>query len=144
MSGQTDRETEGTMATSQELAVRDKKELVTKEEKTVPGRYYVPSTDIYETEEALTVVMEMPGVEKKDLSVAIENDVLRVEGQIDFSKYEGMEPVYTEYNVGHYTRSFTLSGKIDQEKISAQLDDGVLTLTLPKAEEAQPRRIAIV
>lgn len=144
MSGQTDRETEGTMATSQELAVRDKKELVTKEEKTVPGRYYVPSTDIYETEEALTVVMEMPGVEKKDLSVAIENDVLRVEGQIDFSKYEGMEPVYTEYNVGHYTRAFTLSGKINQEKISAQLDDGVLTLTLPKAEEAQPRRIAIV
>jgi HSP20 family protein len=144
MSGQTDRETEGTMATAQELAVRDKKELVTKEEKTVPGRYYVPSTDIYETEEALTVVMEMPGVEKKDLSVAIENDVLRVEGQIDFSIYEGMEPVYAEYNVGHYARAFTLSGKIDQAKISAQLDDGVLTLTLLKAEQAQPRRIAIV
>ena len=131
------------MATSQELAVRDKKELVTKEEKTVPGRCYVPSADIYETEEALTVVMEMPGVEKKDLSVAIENDVLRVEGQLDFSIYEGLEPVYTEYNVGHYARAFTLTGKIDQEKISAQLDDGVLTLTLPKAEEAQPRRIAI-
>ena len=68
---------------------------------------------------------------------------LRVDGQIDFSKYEGMEPVYTEYNIGHYTRSFTLSNKIDQERISAQLDDGVLTLTLPKAQEAQPRRISI-
>jgi HSP20 family protein len=131
------------MATAQELALRDKKELVSKDEKTVPGRYYVPYADIYETEEALCVVMEMPGVEKKDLNVALESDALRVDGQIDFSKYEGMEPVYTEYNVGHYTRSFTLSNKIDQERISAQLEDGVLTLTLPKAKEAQPRRISI-
>jgi HSP20 family protein len=143
MSGQTYRETEDTMAAAQELAVRDKKELVTKEEKTVPGRYYVPYADIYETEEALCVVMEMPGVEKKDLNVALENAVLRVDGQISFSKYEGMEPVYTEYNVGHYARSFALSNEIDQERISAQLDDGVLLLTLPKAKEAQPRRISI-
>jgi HSP20 family molecular chaperone IbpA len=131
------------MATAQELAVRDKKELVSKEEKTVPGRYYVPYADVYETDEALRVVMEMPGVERQNINVALENDVLRVDGQIDFSKYAGMEPVYTEYNVGHYTRSFTLSDKIDQEKISAQLADGVLTLTLPKAKEAQPRRISI-
>lgn len=131
------------MASSQELALREKKELMAKEEKTVPGRYYVPYTDIYETDETLTVVMEMPGVEKKDLGVALENDLLRVDGRIDFSKYEGMEPVYTEYNVGHYTRSFTLSSKIDQEKISAQLDDGVLTLTLPKGKDALPRQIAI-
>jgi HSP20 family protein len=131
------------MATAQELAVRDKQELVSKDEKTVPGRYYVPFADIYETDEALCVVMEMPGVEKKDLGVALENDVLRIDGRIDFSKYDGMEPVYTEYNVGHYTRSFTLSSKIDQEKIGAQLEDGVLTLTLPKAKEAQPRRISI-
>jgi len=143
MSAHIDREMEGTMAAAQELAVRDKKELVTKEEKTAPGRYYIPYADIYETDDALTVVMEMPGVEKNAVNVALENDVLRVDGQIDFSKYEGMEPVYTEYNVGHYTRSFTLSDKIDQEKISAQLDDGVLTLTLPKAKEAQPRRISI-
>jgi HSP20 family protein len=131
------------MATAQELAVRDKKELATKDEKTVPGRYYVPYADIYETDEALSVVMEMPGVEKQNLEVALENDVLRVDARIDFSKYEGMEPVYTEYNIGHYSRSFTLSKKIDQDGISAQLDDGVLTLTLPKAQEAQPRRISI-
>ena len=62
MSGQTSHKMEDTMATEQELAVRDKKELVTKDEKTVPGRYYVPYADIYETDEALTVVMEMPGV----------------------------------------------------------------------------------
>ena len=131
------------MASAQELAVREKKELVTKEEKTVPGRYYVPYADIYDTDNALCVVMEMPGVEKKDLNVALENSVLRVDGQINFSKYEGMEPVYTEYNIGHYARSFTLSNKVDQEQISAQLDDGVLTLTLPKAKEAQPRRISV-
>lgn len=131
------------MASSKELTVREKKELVAKEEKTVPGRYYLPYTDIYETGEALTLVMEMPGVEKKDVQVHLENDMLRIDGRIDFAKYEGMEPVYTEYNVGHYTRSFSLSSKIDQQKISAELEDGVLTLTLPKAEEARPRRIAI-
>jgi HSP20 family protein len=136
-------EKEDTMATAQELAVREKKELVSKEEKTVPGRYYVPYADIYETDQSLAVVMEMPGVERKDINVALENGVLRVDGRIDFSKYEGMEPVYTEYNVGHYARSFTLSDRIDQEQISAQLEDGVLTLTLPKAKEAQPRRISI-
>jgi HSP20 family protein len=143
MNGNTNRGTEGMMAASQELSVRDKKELVSKDEKTVPGRYYIPYADIHETDDALTVVMEVPGVEKKDLNVALENDVLRVDAQIDCAKYEDLEPVYTEYNVGHYTRSFTLSNKIDQERISAQLDDGVLTLTLPKAKETQPRRISI-
>jgi HSP20 family protein len=131
------------MAKSQELSVQQKKELAPKEEKTVPARYYVPNTDIYETEEALTLVMEVPGVEKKDLSVQLENDALRVEGRIDFSKYEGLEPVYAEYNVGHYARGFTLSDKIDQDGISAELADGVLTLTLKKAKAALPRRIAI-
>lgn len=131
------------MAKSQELAVQQKKELAPKEEKTVPARYYVPNADIYETEDALTVVLEIPGVEKKDVSVNLEGDVLRVEGRIDYSKYEGLEPVYSEYNIGPYARAFTLSDKIDQNGISAELDDGVLTLTLKKSKEASPRRIAI-
>jgi len=131
------------MAESQDLAVQEKKELVTKEEKTVPSRYYVQNTDIYETDDALTVVMEMPGVEKKDVDVNIENDVLRVEGRLDFTKYEGLEPLYTEYNVGHFARAFTLSNKIDQQQIAAELHDGVLTLTLKKVNEAIPRKIAI-
>jgi HSP20 family protein len=134
---------EGKMAKSQALEVKEKKEVVSKEEKTVPARSFLPTTDIYETEEALTVVMEIPGVEKKDIDVDLENDVLRVEGRNDFSKYEGLEPLYTEYNVGHFARAFTLSRKIDQQQISAQVEDGVLTLTLRKAKEAQPRRIAI-
>jgi HSP20 family protein len=131
------------MAESQALSVQQKKELAAKEEKTVPARYYVPNADIYETGDALTVVLEMPGVEKKDVSVKLESDVLRVEGQIDFSKYEGLEPVYSEYNIGHYARAFTLSDKIDQDGISAELEDGVLTLTLKKSKEALLRRIAL-
>jgi HSP20 family protein len=135
--------TEEMMATSQALEVQEKKELVSKEEKTVPARYFVPTTDIFETEDALTVVMELPGVDKEALDVNVENNVLRVEGRIDYSKYERMDPLYTEYNIGHFARSFTLSSKIDQQQISAQLEDGVLTLTLKKVKEAMPRRIAI-
>ena len=131
------------MARTQELSVQEKKELASKEEKTVPARYYVPNADIFETDEALTVQMEMPGVEKKDVSVNLENDVLRIEGKVDFSKYEGLEPIYAEYNIGHYARAFTLSNKIDPDGISADLGDGVLTLTLRKAKEAIPRKISI-
>lgn len=131
------------MESSQDLALRQKQEVATKEEKTVPGRYYTPVTDIYETESGLTIVMEMPGVTKESVNVDLQDDVLRIEGQIDFSKYKGMEPLYTEYNVGHYVRTFGLPSKIDREKIAAQLEDGVLTLTLPKVLEAQPRRISI-
>jgi len=131
------------MAKSQELEVTEKKEVVSKEEKTVPARYFLPPTDIYETDTALIVVMEIPGVERKDIDVNLENDALRVEGRIDFTKYESLEPLYTEYNIGHFARGFTLSRKIDQQQISAQMENGVLTLTLPKAKEAQARRIAI-
>jgi HSP20 family protein len=131
------------MSGSQELAVREKQELAQQEEKTIPGRYYVPAADIFETDEALTLLLEMPGVGKNDVDVQIENDVLRVEGKIDYSKYQDVEPVYTEYNVGHYARAFTLSNKIDRDAITAQVDNGVLTLTLPKSKEVLPRRIAV-
>lgn len=131
------------MAQSQALEVQQKKELAAKEEKTVPSRYFVPNTDIFEAEDALVVVMEIPGVDKNAVEVHLENDTLRVEGRIDYGKYDGLEPLYAEYNVGHFARAFTLSNKIDQGQISAQLADGVLTLTLRKAKEAMPRRIAI-
>ena len=98
---------------------------------------------MYETEEALTVVMEVPGVAREAVEIEVKDDVLRVEGRIDPSKYGGLEPVYTEYNVGHWARSFALSDKVDRERIGAQLEDGVLTLTLPKTAEAKPRRIAV-
>ena len=131
------------MSGSQELAVREKQELTQQEEKTVPGRYYVPAADIFETDQALTLLLEMPGVGKNSLDIQIENDVLRVEGKIDYAAYKDIEPVYTEYNVGHYARAFTLSNKIDREAITAQVENGVLTLTLPKSKDALPRKIAV-
>ena len=131
------------MAQSQALQTQEKKELASKDETTVPVRYFVPTTDIFETEDALTVVMEVPGVDKEAVDISVENQVLKVEAKIDPSKYEGMEPLYTEYNIGHFARSFTLSNKIDQQQISAKLEDGILTLTLNKAKEAMPRKISV-
>jgi HSP20 family protein len=127
----------------QELQVQQKREVDKKQETTAPARAFVPATDIFETEVALTIVMEMPGTDKGDLDVSVEDGVLYVEGRVNFDKYEGLQPVYTEYNIGHYRRSFQLSNKIDQSKISAEIKDGVLTLVLPKAAEAKPRRIAV-
>ena len=132
------------MASKQELQVAQKRELEKKEETTIPTRIFVPSADIYETKNGLNVVLEMPGVDKNSVDIRVEDDVLKVDGKLDFSKYQGLQPLYTEYNVGHYTRSFAISNKIDRDQISAHMEDGVLTLTLPKLKEVQPRRIAVV
>lgn len=131
------------MASKQELQVQQKRELEKKEETTIPARIFVPTADIYETEDALSVILEMPGVEKNNVDVRVEDGVLYVEGRLDFSKYQNLQPLYTEYNVGHYSRSFRLSSKIDQTKIGAELRDGVLSLTLAKVEEAKPRTIQV-
>jgi HSP20 family protein len=131
------------MAAKQELQVQQKRELETKEETTISTRTYLPTADIFETQDALQVVLEMPGVEKTNIDVTVEEGVLSVRGRLDFSKYNNLQPLYTEYNVGHYARSFRLSSKIDVSKIGAQLSDGVLTLTLPKVEEAKPQTIQV-
>jgi HSP20 family protein len=131
------------MDSKQELKVQQKREVEKKEETTVRARVYVPTADIYETQDALHVILEMPGVEKNNVDIHVEDDVLSVEGQLDLSKYQDLEPLYTEYNIGHYSRSFRLSNKIDQSNISAELKDGVLSVTLPKVEEAKPRTIEV-
>ena len=127
----------------QELQVQQKREVETKRESTVPVRSFMPVTDIYETDQALTVVLEMPGVSKESVEVGVESDVLTIAGRIDFSKYDGLQPLYTEYNIGNYSRSFQISSKIEQDAIKAELKDGVMTLVLPKAEKAKPRRISV-
>jgi HSP20 family protein len=131
------------MASVQELQVQKKREVEKKEETTIPARVYLPNADIYETPNELKVVLEMPGIEKNNVEINIEDDVLHVQGRLELSKYSGLQPLYTEYNVGHYARSFQLSSKIDQSKIGAEMKDGVLSLTLPKAEEAKPRTIQV-
>jgi HSP20 family protein len=127
----------------QELQVQKKRELEGKEEGTIPARTFMPTADIYEDRDSLKVILEMPGVEKGNVNVRVEEGVLVVEGRLDLTKYRGLQPLYTEYNIGNYARSFRLSNAIDQDKIGAELKDGVLSLTLPKAEKAKPRTIQV-
>ena len=88
--------------------------------------------------------MKMPGVNRQHADITVEDNVLSVSGRIDFTKYEKRQPVYTEYNIGNYLRSFNLSSNnFDEHKISAEMKDGVLTLALPKAERAKSRRIQL-
>jgi len=127
----------------QELKVQQKRELEKKEETTIPARIFLPTADIYETQDALCVILEMPGVAREHVDIRVEEGVLKVEGRLDFSKYQELQALYTEYNVGNYARSFRLSSKIDPNKIAAELKDGVLILTLPKVEEAKPITIQV-
>ena len=128
--------------TEQELTTQDKQEVKT-EEPTRPGRTYVPNVDISETENALWLRADMPGVKEDSIEISVEKNVLSIEGQVALQEYEDLAPVYTEYNVGNYQRRFTLSNAIDADKIHAHLTNGVLELELPKAESAKPRRVAV-
>lgn len=130
-------------AKKNEMVSGSKHELETKEEKTQQARYYKPATDIVENEHELTLYMDMPGVAKEKVDIKLEKNVLNVEGQIDQTRYESIKAQYAEYNVGHFTRSFQLSSEIDQKGIKAQMEEGVLTLTLPKAEQAKPKTINV-
>lgn len=131
------------MADKQELQVQQKREVEKAQEQTRPMRAFLPTADIFETEGALTVVLEMPGVDRNNIDVNVDRGVLMIEGKIDFGKYEGLQPVYSEYNIGPFRRSFRISSQIDQDKIKAEMRDGVITLTLPKAEQAKPRRVEV-
>ncbi len=131
------------MAEKQELQVQQKREIENKQEATTPARMFVPASDIYENQDELTVILEMPGVDRDHIDLRVEDGVLNVTGNLDFEKYKQLQPLYTEYNVGNYSRSFRLSSAIDQNKIKAELKDGVLTLVLPKAEKAKPKTIQV-
>lgn len=114
-----------------------------KEERTVAGRFFIPQTDIVENKESLIVIMDVPGVKKEDLRVKLENNVLEIEGRINYSPYEKLNPVYTEFSIGNYARKFTVSHALDTGNIDAVLKNGVLSLTMLKAPEAKPREIQV-
>jgi HSP20 family protein len=130
------------MAT-QEVTLQEKKELAPEQERTEAGKFYSPYTDIYETSDAVVVAMEVPGVDRSAIDIRLDKGVLTVTGNIDPKRYEGLAPIYSEYNVGNFVRSFTLSTKIASDEISATVGDGVLTVRLPKAKESVARRIEI-
>ena len=126
-----------------EIEVQEKQALESAEERTESARFYRPYTDIHESENTIVVTMDVAGVDRKDVDVKLEKDVLTITGLVNLSSYEGLEPLYTEYNVGNYTRSFTISNEVDRDGIAAKIDNGVLTVTLPKAKEAAARRITV-
>ena len=131
------------MSDNQNLTPQEKKALEAKEEKTIAGTFYLPSTDVLESRDAITMAMEMPGVSKDDIDIKLEKRQLSIQGHIKFDNYEKFKPAYTEYNVGHFSRNFTLSSEIDTDGIKASVADGVLTLVLPKAAETQLRKIQV-
>ena len=131
------------MPNNHDLTPQEKQELQTQHEKTYAGKFYVPGADVFETDDAITMTLEMSGVSRENIDIKLEKRRLSVQGHIDFSNYEDLKPVYTEYNVGHFSRNFTLSSEIDTDNIAASVADGVLTMVLPKAKEAQLRKIQI-
>lgn len=128
---------------SKEIQAKGKQEVAGSAEQTKPGPVFIPVVDIYETEKDIVMLADMPGVKADNLDIDLRENTLTVMG--DISPFEGPdeEDLMVEYEVGKYFRKFTLSDVIDQGKIDANLKDGVLTLVLPKAEKAKPRKIAI-
>ena len=119
------------------------------QERTVPSReetrsqerYVTPPVDIYETGEGLVVKADLPGVNKENLDVRVENNLLSIRGRATHAAPG--DPIYREYGLINFFRQFELNERVDQSKISADLKNGVLTLNLPKAEEAKPRQIDV-
>lgn len=112
-------------------------------ERTRSGRTFLPATDILENDDEIILIADMPGVEEKSIDITLENRQLTILGCVDSNVKSDAETVYTEYETGDYYRAFTLSDTIDQDKIQAKYRDGILTLTLPKAEEAKSRKISV-
>ncbi len=128
---------------SKELKVKEKQELSTPAEQTKPGLVFTPAVDIFENDKAIVLLADMPGVQAKALNIDLRDNTLTLNGEIEPFENASEEDVLIEYEVGKYYRQFSLSEVIDQEKIDAQLKDGVLRLTLPKVEKAAPRTIAV-
>ena len=129
--------------TDKELQVSDKKEIPGPEgEFTREGVYYTPPVDICETEREIVILADMPGVKSDSVDIELKEGILSIEGNISASDVAG-EELLTEYQKGNYFRSFRITDAVDGNKITASLADGVLKVTLPKAEKAMPKKIPI-
>ncbi|MHC1743570.1 MAG: Hsp20/alpha crystallin family protein [Syntrophobacteraceae bacterium] len=124
------------------LQVQEKKEVQSSGEPTRNKPVFVPAVDIFETEGSLTLVADMPGVALESVSIDLDKDQLTIRGTVDSYTNEHT-PLLSEYAVGDYYRQFNVSNAIDRAKIEATMKDGVLKVTLPKAEAAKPRKIEI-
>jgi len=112
-------------------------------EQTYNGPVYSPAVDIFESDDRISLLADMPGVKAKDLKIDLRENVLSLSGRVEGSPPGRESSVLCEYESGTYFRQFTLSEMIDQSRIDAKLADGVLRLELPKAERAKPRQITV-
>ncbi|HPD56761.1 MAG TPA: Hsp20/alpha crystallin family protein [Smithellaceae bacterium] len=104
---------------------------------------FIPRVDIYETKEAIFLIADMPGVDEKTVDIELEKNILTITGRVEDGIGKDYSLIFSEYEVGDYERSFTLSDEIDRDKINATVKQGVLRLELPKAEKVKPKKIAI-
>ena len=105
---------------------------------------WIPAADIYESDSELVVNLDLPGVDPKMVDLRVENNVLTIRGERQFEEKQNKENYHrVERSYGAFARSFTLSTSVDPEKIRANYKAGVLSITLPKAEAAKPKRIQI-
>ena len=107
-------------------------------EGTRPGPVFVPAVDILENEKELIILADMPGVDSKNVDIDLKDNQLTIIGRIDKAEDEKEVSLYKEFQWGDYFRVFTLSDVIDQRKITAKMDNGVLRVVLPKVEKANP------
>lgn len=126
-----------------ELRIQQKKEVEQKGETTKHEKYYIPAVDIFESEKEVTVIAEMPGVTSAGIEVTLEDDVLTMKGRKEETEVQSGRVLLQEYEPGNYQRRFTLAETIDQEKIKASMNNGMLRVVLPKAEPAKPRKIEV-
>lgn len=104
---------------------------------------FIPRADIYETEDSIYITLDMPGANQNQIDVTLEQNVLTISGMTVHTAPEGYTPTYREFRPGDYERSFRLNEQIDRDKIEAVYTDGVLKLTLPKAETAKVQKISV-
>ena len=123
----------------------EKEELTPAEgtERTRGCACFVPRADIYEVDDQMVIVADVPGVDENSVEITLEKNILTINAFIEPVEMEGFSPVFAEYEVGDYQRSFKLSNEIDRDKIQATIKDGVLRLYMPKAATAQARKISV-